>query len=1045
MSSSKTFMIIASVFACLYCYDAVSGRELCPAPDSLLLPCLDTGIVKLNLSRVPTAILEDFGETIVNLEAFSGTTAPNDTNRANFRTLNGILSSLSTSRTSTSLHIPKDITEQMSSRYSSMSNPVGIVAYKYNRTKEHAVENRLLRVEDGKYYDKFDDFDNWVNPYEDEYAVAFSPYMNICGGSVTYTFSPDLLYTNLPITSIRFDAGDGQGYRNIGLGSNSVTVSYPSQVLSVVLTAELILVGGIVLVAHSFMNLIFPPAVPSGGLQADTTFTVTSNSTYLGYTEPVSALVSVKYANSGSLTKPMIVAEGFDPLSDPDSVIENGGDGTSRGFNYLDKFNSLGIYNATDSLRFDIVYIDWLNSCAPIQANADILRQVIGWVNTRKDTTSAKSVLVGQSMGGLVSRYALRTMEMAGIPHDVGVYVSDDSPHFGANVPIGYLYAIQKFLGDLSFVDSIFVSDLMTLIVSLVSQGNVNHASTYINEVFSLLDAPSVRQMLMHYVSPDLVYDSTYYDSFQQELNTLGFPQGDAGSSIINLTISNGGVNNYSNNLTHFLHIDGGAYAGIIAPVLGILASLVTENVIPAIAGSLVLFSGPRLQLNVYPNYPGTQRVFDYSFSWKKYHGLFSGQEKTIDTDYFDAPSGSKVYDSDYGSYYEIDASVNPTYSGGNLFTGGYSAEVTFNNQFMFVPTVSSLAYRHQRGNVFASDRITDFTTLGVETDKIPFQGYKFFTTGSSYHTALNQEDLEWIDRMSQLSITPPPEVYSPGYRFTITDTNPSGDSYTLIWSVDDTSVANVDPVTGALSFSVGGITHVNADITFNDGHYRLRRQISIPEVPFPGFPTYTLSEDHDSPLSGETFNGHYSIHAMESTSVADVFKPYMLCHWGIKENLNSTIQWTTMPYSPFRHYLDYFCTIPNTANARRVYFYVSYRNLVSPTYSVVCKVPPSMYILDGDGNLYTEDMDEPFAQVKGEIGEEMYYFTCAGSTIVYDHWPTWAEFGLDMLENEEFIELLKTLRPWGTEELVLIPYSYHSGNEPEECGVITVAFDETL
>ena len=104
------------------------------------------------------------------------------------------------------------------------------------------------------------------------------------------------------------------------------------------------------------------------------------------------------------------------------------------------------------------------------------------------------------------------------------------------------------------------------------------------------------------------------------------------------------------------------------------------------------------------------------------------------------------------------------------------------------------------------------------------------------------------------------------------------------------------------------------------------------------------------------------------------------------------------------------------------------------------------MYILDGDGNLYTEDMDEPFAQVKGEIGEQMYYFTCAGSTIAYDHWPTWAEFGSDMLENEEFVELLKTLRPWGAEELVLIPYSYHSVKETEEVyGVITVAFEETL
>lgn len=49
-------------------------------------------------------------------------------------------------------------------------------------------------------------------------------------------------------------------------------------------------------------------------------------------------------------------------------------------------------------------------------------------------------------------------------------------------------------------------------------------------------------------------------------------------------------------------------------------------------------------------------------------------------------------------------------------------------------------------------------------------------------------------------------------------------------------------------------------------------------------------------------------------------------------------------------------------------------------------------------------------------------------------------------LPVKPLVELLKTLRPWGTEELLLIPYSYHSGDElVEKYGVITVVFDETL
>ena len=104
------------------------------------------------------------------------------------------------------------------------------------------------------------------------------------------------------------------------------------------------------------------------------------------------------------------------------------------------------------------------------------------------------------------------------------------------------------------------------------------------------------------------------------------------------------------------------------------------------------------------------------------------------------------------------------------------------------------------------------------------------------------------------------------------------------------------------------------------------------------------------------------------------------------------------------------------------------------------------MYILDGDGNLYTEDMDEPFAQVKGSVTENMYYFSCVDQTLVYDHWPTWAEFGQDMLKSDEFVNLIKALKPWGNKELIMIPYSYHSVTvADEEYGVITVMFDETL
>ncbi len=45
--------------------------------------------------------------------------------------------------------------------------------------------------------------------------------------------------------------------------------------------------------------------------------------------------------------------------------------------------------------------------------------------------------IVGPSMAGQISRYALSYMEKNGIPHNTYLWVSVDSPHLGANVPLG--------------------------------------------------------------------------------------------------------------------------------------------------------------------------------------------------------------------------------------------------------------------------------------------------------------------------------------------------------------------------------------------------------------------------------------------------------------------------------------------------------------------------------------------------------------------------------------------------------------------------------
>ncbi len=74
-----------------------------------------------------------------------------------------------------------------------------------------------------------------------------------------------------------------------------------------------------------------------------------------------------------------------------------------------------------------------------IERNALTLASLINELNTRVAATGSneKLVVVGPSMGGQISRYALAWMEKMGMDHNTRLWISIDSPHLGANIPIG--------------------------------------------------------------------------------------------------------------------------------------------------------------------------------------------------------------------------------------------------------------------------------------------------------------------------------------------------------------------------------------------------------------------------------------------------------------------------------------------------------------------------------------------------------------------------------------------------------------------------------
>jgi hypothetical protein len=241
----------------------------------------------------------------------------------------------------------------------------------------------------------------------------------------------------------------------------------------------------------------------------------------------------------GILDKPVFVVDGFDP-----------GDTNTIPLFYASLNYGVG-QNLADYLRtlgFDIILVNFPTYTRPntttvvdggvdfIQRNAFVLVEVINQINAQK-VGNQKNVIIGPSMGGLISRYALRYMEMNALNHDTRLYISFDSPHQGANVPIGFQH-----------------------LFNYMAYGPLGNAAVQ-PLVDGLIKSPAARQMLIDHMEGHLQTGSAfefntasaslvptgapnYRNAFQTELNNMGFP-----TTVRNVSISNGASNgtmNYS-------------------------------------------------------------------------------------------------------------------------------------------------------------------------------------------------------------------------------------------------------------------------------------------------------------------------------------------------------------------------------------------------------------------------------------------------------------------------------------------------------------------
>lgn len=329
--------------------------------------------------------------------------------------------------------------------------PIALMTFDYNRIRPDALEQGLLTTTGGRLVatGKGDPFVR-----ASVFAAAALKDDTYRGSDVVFLVDRALYATNRGMVPerLQIDFDDGRGWRAVRF-DGEIAVSYGSSGQKTVSVRAEFADGSAFEGGFYFRVVSLQAPLP------DDTLMITSTIPYNAGFAGGEAYVYRSNANS-TLKLPAILVEGFD--------LDNG-------MNWDELYELTNQEGLLDTLRgwgYDAVVLNFDDATDYLQRNAFVLVELIEQVQSLI-APGTEFVVVGASMGGLVSRYALAYMETHALPHRARLFVSFDSPQKGAAIPLGVQHWVDFFSGQ----------------------------STAAADLLVALNSPAARQMLVYHHS----------------------------------------------------------------------------------------------------------------------------------------------------------------------------------------------------------------------------------------------------------------------------------------------------------------------------------------------------------------------------------------------------------------------------------------------------------------------------------------------------------------------------------------------------------------
>lgn len=555
---------------------------------------------------------------------------------------------------------------------------------------------------------------------------------------------------------------------------------------------------------HYFLILLFIPILAI----SQTAFTASIAPDLSAYGEatnyPGEGEYQIFLSADNILDKPIIVVDGFDPGDTRD---------IAGLYSLLDYTGTEGPQNLADLVRdegFDVVVLNFPTYTRAadgaivdggadfMERNALLLVELIDIINAAKAANSPEqNVIIGPSMGGLISRYALNYMEANALDADTRLYISFDSPHHGANVPIG----LQHQLNYLAFNGTNPVAEVQPIINGLLKSAAArqlltDHLEAHLSGADLVTFDPSLTLPQAH----------PFRAIFETNINSLtpsGFPEMVRNVAIINgsgennpyFAIGNTGptvTNNYS----------------VINTTLSVPVGFFTANVF--------------IDVNFTPAAGLTNTASSISIQ------LF-GVELDGSLAQSEAFSYSDGIDSAPGGLFDLAGVTGDIGAGGGL--AGDFVNALNVDKFNFIPSVSALALEITNDEI---DWHHDINITGrATTNNTPFIN-TYIPTDSEPHVQLTEGNVAFA--LNEI-LNPPLSIPIENVMTFQLERNPVNDQLVLLSNTNQNANVHIVDLTGK--------TVYNSNLTLNE-------RTSIPVNLASGFYILNISSENKATFTAK-------------------------------------------------------------------------------------------------------------------------------------------------------------------------------------------------